>query len=58
MPERARENLIRQAYGTILADEVLIPAHSAIWRGFPGLAAEPASVHHDRRNMLAAGRSI
>jgi len=25
---------------------------------FPGLAAEPASVHHDRRNMLAAGRSI
>ena len=44
-------NLIRQVHGTALADEVFVPAHAPVWSGFPGLAAEAASVHHDHRHM-------
>src|SRR5262245_24608362 len=46
--------LIRQIHRPIPANEVLIPTHSSIRRGFPGLAAQTTSVNHHDRNMLVA----
>ena len=44
--------LVRQIYRTILAYEVFVPAHPAVWSCFPGFAAQATSVHHDHGRML------
>ena len=55
---RARR-LVRQVHGPILPDEILVPTHSPVGRGFPGLAAETASVDHDDGSaLIAATRNL
>src|ERR1700722_13025669 len=51
--------LVREINGAVLTYEIFVPAHAAIRRGFPGFAAEAASMnHHDRRMLARAHRRL
>src|SRR5207253_3480921 len=52
---RAR-SLVRQIHRSALSYEIFIPTHSPVRRGFPGLAAETASVDHEYWNVPIAIR--
>src|SRR5262249_22544292 len=49
-------HLVGEVYGSVLPNEVFVPAHTAVRSGFPGFAAEAASMDHHHGYMLIAAR--
>ena len=47
-------HLVRHVHGMALANEVLVPTHSTVWRGLPGLARQRRAMHHHHGHVAIA----